>query len=407
VGGDVDHHSSLYPWAVLIVCLLVNFSLGFKHVWSVFVPYIEGEFNTSRSTAVLPFSLMSITNIIGFLFIDYIRVRMGLKKLMVLITSSTTAGLLLTALSQNMTLLTVSYAFIFGLGHSLGYMLAVTLGVRWFYGSRRGLAAGLTAGGYSLGTLVLAPVTSYLIKYCLGWRGTVFAFSLMNFIIMLLATLILREPPHEVQGGSGKGVDGLGGYRPTEVLRLKEFYLAWFMIFTTSLFDGFAATHLVPFAIGYAHLEEVSASIAVSVYSATNFLSRVIMGFLTEYLGIFKILIISYAISSANALLFPTYTNLLLISVGSSIIGLLHGTNVALIPLITSYLWGAKYLGSNSGLLLTAATSAMLVGPLIGSLSYDITGSYLLSFNIIFIAIVIGDVLLYILYRWSRNRSEI
>ncbi len=50
-------------------------------------------------------------------------------------------------------MLTISYAFIYGIGQALGFVLAVTLAVKWFYKSRRGLAAGLTAGGYSLGTL--------------------------------------------------------------------------------------------------------------------------------------------------------------------------------------------------------------------------------------------------------------
>ncbi|MEL9997547.1 MAG: MFS transporter [Sulfolobales archaeon] len=376
------------PWLILTLCFLINFMLGFKHVWSVLVPYVEVDLKISRALVVLPFSLMSIVNVVGFSTIDYVKSRLGLKLTLTLTTVSTGLGLILTSISQDIVMLTISYAFIYGIGQALGYVLAVTLGVKWFYRTRRGLAAGLTSGGYSLGTLVLAPITSYLVS-CFGWRLTTLAIATASVIVMSVATVVLAEPQDEVVSSRT--------YTPLDILKTKTFYMAWSMIFLTSLIDGFAASHLTPFVMEYVGVGVLIASTAVSVYSLVNFLTRVVIGEVAERIGIYRILMIVYIISTLNIALLPTYRFLPLTYLGSSLIGLIHGTNVALIPLIAARMWGTKYLGSNYGLLLTSATMSMLAGPIIGGLSHDLTGNYDLSLTILTIASATGIPLLYMI----------
>lgn len=376
------------PWLILTLCFLINFMLGFKHVWSVLVPYVEVDLKISRALVVLPFSLMSIVNVVGFSTIDYVKSRLGLKLTLTLTTVSTGLGLILTSISQDIVMLTISYAFIYGIGQALGYVLAVTLGVKWFYRTRKGLAAGLTSGGYSLGTLVLAPITSYLVS-CFGWRLTTLAIATASVIIISVATVVLTEPQDEVVSSRT--------YTPLDILKTKTFYMAWSMIFLTSLIDGFAASHLTPFVMEYVGVSVLIASTAVSVYSLVNFLTRVVIGEVAERIGIYRILMIVYIISTLNIALLPTYRFLPLTYLGSSLIGVIHGTNVALIPLIAARMWGTKYLGSNYGLLLTSATMSMLAGPIIGGLSHDLTGNYDLSLTILTIASATGIPLLYMI----------
>ncbi len=375
-------------WLILTLCFLINFVLGFKHVWSVLVPYIEVDLRISRALVVLPFSLMSIVNVVGFSTIDYVKSRLGLKLTLTLTTASTGLGLILASISQDIIMLTISYAFIYGIGQALGYVLAVTLGVKWLYRTRRGLAAGLTSGGYSLGTLVLAPITSYLVSY-FGWRLTILVIAIASIVVMSIATLVLTEPQDDVVSSRT--------YTPLDILKTKTFYIAWSMIFLTSLIDGFAASHLTPFVIEYVGVGVLIASTAVSVYSSVNFLTRIVIGEVAERLGIYRILMITYIISTLNIVLLPTYRSLPLAYLGSSLIGVVHGTNVALIPLIAARMWGTKYLGSNYGLLLTSATMSMLAGPIIGGLSHDLTGNYGLSMVILAIASATGIPLLYII----------
>ncbi|MCS7108429.1 MAG: MFS transporter [Sulfolobales archaeon] len=385
-------HLRHYPFLVLVLCVSTNFLFGFKHVWSVLVPSIESEFNVSRSLAVLPFSVMSITNIVGFLGIDYIKSKIGLRLTLLVITLSSGLGLMLASLSHDIMSLTLSYAGIYGLGHALGYVLAVTLSVKWFYNSRRGLAAGLTSGGYSLGTLVLAPLTSFLVN-SYGWRIPLMLLGVVSLAVMLVATLILNEPV-EYEDNSSKS------FSPLDLLKSSVFYAAWLMLFFTSLIDGFAISHLTPFMVQYVGVPSLIASVAISIYSAINFLSRILMGGLSERLGIPKILLMVYLLSTLNVVLFPYYRTVVLAYLGSSVVGLVHGTNVAFTPLIAASMWGSKYLGSNYGLLLTAATVAMFVGPIIGGLSYDLTGNYDVGLHLLSALSALGIPLL--LFLWKK-----
>ncbi|MEM2158083.1 MAG: hypothetical protein QXO72_03595, partial [Sulfolobales archaeon] len=61
---------------------------------------------------------MSLTNIIGFLGIDYIKCKIGLRLTLILITSASSFGLILTSLSQDILMLTISYAGIYVIGHA-------------------------------------------------------------------------------------------------------------------------------------------------------------------------------------------------------------------------------------------------------------------------------------------------
>ncbi len=379
------------PLLTLTFCVLINFLLGFKHTWSLLVPHIESEFNVPRSLAVLPFSMMSLTNIVGFLGIDYVRFKIGLRQTLAVITTTSSLGLIITSLSQDILMLTISYAGIYGIGHALGYVLAVTLSVKLYYNTRRGLAAGLTSGGYSLGTLVLAPLMSYLI-YCFGWRTSTLVIGLTSLAVMVVATLIIDEP----SCNEDRSVRNIS---PVDLLKSKYFYVGWLMIFFTSLIDGFTISHLTPFMIQYVGATALTASLAISIYSVVNLMSRIVLGGLSQNLGISKILMAVYAVSTLNTILFPTYRTLTSVYLGSSIVGLVHGTNVALTPLIAASMGGSKYLGSNYGLLLTSATVSMLVGPLIGGLSYDLTNSYDVGLQLLTLTSALGIPLLIILRR--------
>ncbi|MEM2158082.1 MAG: MFS transporter, partial [Sulfolobales archaeon] len=225
-----------------------------------------------------------------------------------------------------------------------------------------------------------------------GWGFTLLLLGFISLVVMGLATLIIDEP-------SRNSYEETKSFSPLDLLRSKVFYVAWFMIFFTSLIDGFAVSHLTPFMVQYVGVSPLVASIGVSIYSAVNFFSRILMGGLSERVGIHKILLAIYLLSTLNTILFPSYRNVISAYLGASVVGLIHGTNVAFTPLIAIIMWGSKYLGSNYGLLLTASTVSMFVGPMIGGLSYDTTGGYEAGLWILSLFSALGIPLLLIMWK--------
>ncbi len=369
---------------IIALCFLVVMFTSLKHVWSVFIPYVEAEFKVTRTVSILPFSLFNIANIIGFLSTGYLKERLGLRRLLTVTNVLMTLGLVLAALSPNIVVLIVSFAFIHGLGHSFGYVIAVSLGVRWFRGRRAGTATGIIVGAYSFGILVLSPLTSYLIQYSGSWRTPLLIYSLVVFTIMLAATMILREPPVQELG------DRTRSQSLVRIARSREFALIATALFSSTLFDGLIAGNFIPLVREMAGVDPITASLVMSIYSVVALASRVAVGVISEHLGVLRTLITVYTIASIDALLFASYGNLPLITLGVSVSALLFSANVTLSPLIASLIWGTRNLEAAYSLLLTAIVCGVLVGPVIGGLSRDLTRSYYPGITITAIALLLG-----------------
>lgn len=375
-------------YLIITLCFLIIVIASLKHVWSVFIPFVESEFKVSRSISVLPFSLLNLANIVGFLTTNYFKNMFGIKKLLIITTFLTSLGLALTALSPNIPFLILSFAFIYGLGHSFGYVIAVSLGIKWFHRHKAGIATGIIVSAYSFGILTLSPLTTYLIQYFNNWRAPLVIYCIFAFIIMLISTIVLEEP--KVGNVSARTSE----LRFIEIIRSKIFILIALVLFLTSLFDGLIAGNFVPLVREIVSVDLFTASLMLSIYSVIALISRVIVGAVSERLGIFKTLSIIYTIASINAFLFMLYKNLPLILIGVSISALLFSTNITLSPLIASFIWGPRNLEITYGLMLTAIVCGVLVGPMIGSILRDLTKSYYPGITLVAIALMFGTLML-------------
>ena len=374
--------------AIIVLCFLIIVTTSLKHVWSVFIPYVEAEFSITRTVSVLPFSLLNVANIVGFLGTNYLKEVLGLRKLLAVTAVLMASGLVLAAVSPNVVALIASYAFIYGLGNSFGYVLAVSLGVKWFRGRRAGVATGIIVSAYSFGVLTLSPLTTYLIRYFGSWRTPLLIYGVAASAVMALSIGMLNEPPAQEVGASPPKLS------LAEIARSREFTLIATALFLTTLFDGLIAGNFVPLVEEATGADPMTASLVMSIYSAIALVSRVAVGAVSEYLGILRTLITIYAIATADALLFSLYRSLPLITLGVSISALLFSTNVTLSPLIASLIWGSENLEAAYGLLLAAIVCGVLAGPVIGGLSRDLTGTYYPGIALTAAALLFGTLVL-------------
>ncbi len=385
---------------IITLCFLIIVTTSLKHVWSVFIPYVEAEFSISRSISVLPFSLLNIANIFGFLATNYVKEVLGLRRLLALTGVLMAAGLALAAASPSVPALIVSYAFIYGLGNSFGYVVAVSLGVRWFRGSRAGVATGIIVSAYSFGILTLSPLTAYLIRYFSSWRTPLLIYSAAVSAVIAVSVAVLKEPPtQEVADGHSKS--GLAA-----VAKSREFALIAAALFLTTLFDGLIAGNLVPLVEEVAGVGPMTASLVMSIYSASALVSRLAIGAVCERLGILRTLAAIYTVAAADALLFSLYRTLPLVTLGVSISALLFSANVTLSPLIASLIWGSENLEAAYGLLLTAIVCGVLAGPIIGGVSRDMTGSYYPGIALAAAALLLGTFILAYTIRYLQGRTS-
>ena len=72
LGSEAEAGGGRYL-VIIVLCSLIIVITSIKHVWSAFIPYVEAEFMVTRSTSVLPFSLLNAANIFGFLSTNYLK----------------------------------------------------------------------------------------------------------------------------------------------------------------------------------------------------------------------------------------------------------------------------------------------------------------------------------------------
>jgi len=396
LSSETEARGSRYL-VIVVLCSLIIVITSIKHVWSVFIPYVEAEFMVTRSVSVLPFSLLNAANVFGFLSTNYLKEVLGLRKLLAITAALMSLGLILSATSPNVGVLIVSFAFMYGLGHSFGYVLAVSLGVKWFQGRKAGVATGIIVSAYSLGVLTLSPITTYLIQYFRNWRVPLLIYGAVAFAVMATSVAVLREPSQQ------KVVITPPRLGLAEVIMSKKFTLIATALFLTTLFDGLIVGNLVPLVEEMTGVGPMTASLVMSIYSATAIVSRVVIGAVSEYSSTLRTLAAVYALATTNALFFSLYRNLPLIILGTSISAILFSANITLTPLIASHIWGTENLEAAYGPLLTAMVCGVLVGPIIGGLSKDLTGSYYPGITLAAVALLLGTLVLAYAIKYLRN----
>lgn len=257
-------------------------------------------------------------------------------------------------------ILLFTFGMLIGAGTSFVYNPVIAVTGRWFP-DKRGLALGLTVMGFGLSALVTAPLIDILIN-ALNISITFFILGICYFIILSGLSYFLKFPQEQVKVDSnknlGKSWTSNINFTPKEVLKTSTFYLTW----ATYAIGAGAGLAIIGYAkliamdiTGLRNDLEYLATFTVSVISIGNAAGRPIMGKLADAIGpkrtiivmqVFQLLCLSF--------LFPNANNVAILYTASFLFGGMFGAYLAVMPTLTSYFYGTKYLGQNYGMLFTA-----------------------------------------------------
>jgi OFA family oxalate/formate antiporter-like MFS transporter len=114
----------------------------------------------------------------------------------------------------------------------------------------------------------------------------------------------------------------------------------------------------------------------IVILSVLNASGRLGAGILSDKVGRTRAMMIVFLIQAVNMFLFMFYTSIPLLIMGSAIAGLAYGAVFSLFPTTTAEYFGMKNLGVNYGLIFTGWGVAGVIGPMLGGIVADRTGSY-------------------------------
>lgn len=159
-----------YGWLIVFVSFLINMIAdGITFSFGVFNVEFLKYFGDSKGKTAWISSIFMATPLLSGPIASYLTDRYGCRKVTIVGAITASIGFLLSAISNSMEMLFVTFGIIAGFGLSLCYVAAVVI-VAYYFDKRRSFATGISVCGSGIGTFLFPPLIQYLITHY-GWRG--------------------------------------------------------------------------------------------------------------------------------------------------------------------------------------------------------------------------------------------
>jgi MFS family permease len=309
-------------------------------------------------------------------------------------------GFLISALGVHLHqiwLLWLGSGVIGGCGLGLGYISPVSTLIKWFP-DRRGMATGMAIMGFGGGALIGAPLADMLMKHFatptnVGVAQTFVAMGALYFVAMMCGAFGYRLPPPgwKPHGWTPSAVKRAmitaGNVHVSQAWRTPQFWLLW-MVLCMNVSAGIGVIGIaspmiqeifggrligVPGTLNQlaetqkAQLATIGAAFA-ALLSLFNIAGRIGWASLSDYIGRKRTYFIFFALGTLLYSLAPfagRTGNVMLFVLIFGIILTMYGGGFATIPAYLADLFGTQYVGAIHGRLLTAWSTAGILGPVL------------------------------------------
>ncbi|RZT87736.1 MFS-type transporter involved in bile tolerance (Atg22 family) [Pseudonocardia sediminis] len=413
-------------WLIPPAALSIHLAIGQAYAWSAFKAPLEAGLDVSGVASALPFTLgIIMLGLSAALFGTKVDAN-GPRWAMVVATSCFVAGFLISGVGLYLGqfwLVVVGYGFVGGIGLGIGYISPVSTLIKWFP-DRPGLSTGIAIMGFGGGALIASPLTASLLSTfgasgenpSVSGIGTTFiVMGLIYLVFMSLGWILIRVPaegwtppgwnPAEAKQGT---MISRGQVSARNAIRTPQFWLLWVVlcfnvtagigileranpIFKDFFQDATPAQTIAAAAVGF-----------VSILSLANSAGRLAWSSLSDVLGRKNMYRIYLGVGALLylAVTLLTNTNRFVFLICAILILSFYGAGFATVPAYLRDLFGTYQVGAIHGRLLTAWSTAGVLGPLIVNALADnrieagVTGParYTTAFTIMIVLLAIGFV---------------
>lgn len=408
-------------WLVPPAALSIHLAIGSVYAWSVFKLPLHAALGASGVVSALPFTFAIVMlGLAAALFGTAVETH-GPRWAMTVSASCFCSGLLISALgawASQMWLIVLGYGVFGGIGLGIGYISPVSTLMKWFP-DRPGMATGFAIMGFGGGALIASPWSSQLMSWFgtdhLGLGKTFATMGVAYAVFMMMGIVLIRVPAagygaNPVGPNAAKRIRRAAGpdHTAIEAVRTRQFWLLWIVlcfnvtagigileraapIYRDYFPDATSAKALAAAAAGF-----------VAVLSLANSMGRLLWSSLSDVFGrknMYRCYLIVGALMYLALIEFAG-TNKLVFLIATIFLLSFYGAGFATAPAYLRDLFGYYQVGAIHGWLLTAWSTAGVLGPLIINAIADhqiaagITGTarYTLSFSIMIVLLLTAAV---------------
>jgi MFS transporter, OFA family, oxalate/formate antiporter len=358
--------------------VLMQLALGAVYAWSVFRIPLSKTFGWSISDVTWAFSLAIL--VLGFAaFIGGLWMR-RVGPRVVGITAGVCYGLgvALASLSHgNIWILWLSYGVLGGFGNGLGYIVPIATLVKWFP-DRRGFITGLAVAGFGAGALITAPIAQQLIT-SFGPLNTLAILGACYLVMVLVGAAIMTNPP---EGWKPAGwqpsakQQASRDYTLKEALSTWQWYALWAMLFLNVTAGISIISQASPMAQEISGVNAGVAAGMVGIISIANGIGRLFWAWLSDAVGRRNVFLIMFLVQAILFFILPSQREFTALASICFIVISCYGGGFGTMPAFAADFFGAKWVGSIYGLMLTAWGFGGVFGPLLVANIRQSTGKY-------------------------------
>ena len=389
-----------------MIASLVMGILGFgiRYSFGIFFNSLETEFGLSRAATSGIYStymlLGGVLSILGGWALD----KYGPKKVSLVMSIFTGLSLLASSQVHSPWQLYLTYGVLQALGTGALFAVVSSTASRWFI-KKRGLVIGITSAAGAIGEIVLAPISSLLI-FDFGWRIAFIILGLTVWIILIpISRLMKRDPSdigllpdgviperHSVKSSGAETDITQNGLLLREAYKIREFWFLGLMWLLSGISSQMILTHVVPHAMDLG-ISPTDTPFIISLIGVGAILGRIIDGKLSDSIGRKSPAVISAIMQFVALISLIFIREVWQFYVVGLVFGYGWGGLNTEIVLLISDIFGLRGIGSIMGATMAGFNFGSAIGPAIGGIVFDATGSYSPAFAFAALGMVIATIL--------------
>jgi OFA family oxalate/formate antiporter-like MFS transporter len=368
-------------WGIALAAILLQMALGAVYAWSVFRVPLAKQFHWTISQVTLTFTIaifvVGFASFFGGLWVKKVGPRVVamtgglLYGLGIFLASFSTLGL---------GWLYLSYGLIGGVGLGFGYIVPISVLVKWFP-DKRGLMTGIAVGGFGAGALVTAPLATRLIQ-TVGVLHTFAILGIAFLVITVAAAWFMQNPPEGYLPEGWKPSPVQASNRTAKEFTLGQalgswqWWALWLLLFLNTSAGISLISQESPIFQDLAKVTALVAAGMVGVVSIGNAVGRVFWAWISDIISRRFTFVAMFGLQVLLFWFLPSIHHAVMLTTVAFIILLCYGGGFGTMPAFAADYFGAKNVGPIYGLMLTAWGFASAFGPLLIAHMRQASGNY-------------------------------
>ncbi|MDM5431121.1 L-lactate MFS transporter [Bacillus mycoides] len=389
--------SSINPWLVVLGTVIVQIGVGTIYTWSLFNQPLVSKYGWSLNAVAITFSITGFSLAFSTLFASKLQEKWGLRKLIMIAGLALGIGLMLSSQVSSLPMLYVLVGVVVGYADGTAYITSLSNLIKWFP-ERKGLIAGISVSAYGTGSLIFKYINAKFID-SVGVSQAFLYWGLIVAVMIVIGACFIHKAAEQVTVHETKSHD----YTIREMLRTKEVYLLFIMLFTSCMSGLYLIGMVKDIGVQLVGLSVATAANAVAMVAIFNTVGRIILGPLSDKIGRLKIVSATFVViaMSVFVLSFVDLNYSIYFACVASV-AFCFGGNITIFPAIVGDFFGLKNHSKNYGIVYQGFGFGALAGSFIGA----ILGGFKPTFMVIGVLCVVSFIIAILIQPPNQQKEK-